>query len=210
MTKAQHEVCSQSGSLLGTSAVLRIGIAFGDRSDLGFFGVESFRRAVTLDLSPISPPTLQMSHNFTTSPAWLGRSIWRPLQPSGRVALGGRFLGLKPWAEFRSPCGGAKTKASTQECGLQPFLRSKIILNLTSRHSGLSPICALKGSVPNRSGLSHIGKLWGLSQGLSPIGIPNTRPDRSNWGQAKSRGFHVECRVRIVTLDLSPIKSLKE
>ena len=25
--------------------------------------------------------------------------------PSGRVALGGRFPGLKPWAEFCSPCG---------------------------------------------------------------------------------------------------------
>jgi hypothetical protein len=34
--------------------------------------------------------------------ALLGRSIWRP---TGRVALGGRFPGLKPWAEFCSPSG---------------------------------------------------------------------------------------------------------
>ena len=40
--------------------------------------------------------------NWTTEPtsALLGRSIWSPPSASGRVALGGRFPGLKPWAEF--------------------------------------------------------------------------------------------------------------
>jgi hypothetical protein len=38
--------------------------------------------------------------------ALLGRSIWRLLR--GRVALGGRFPGLKPWAEFCSPPSGHK------------------------------------------------------------------------------------------------------
>jgi hypothetical protein len=59
--------------------------------------------------------------------ALLGRSIWRP-SASGRVALGGRFPGLKPWAEFWSPCGAQK-RPQPKDCGRQPF-RSKIILNL--------------------------------------------------------------------------------
>ena len=70
--------------------------------------------------------------------ALLGRDL---APPSGRVALGGRFPGLKPglkpWAEFCRPFG-AQNKGLSPDCGLQP-VRSKMILSLSSRHSDLSP-----------------------------------------------------------------------
>src|SRR5450631_1078768 len=40
---------------------------------------------------------------------------------SGRVALGGRFPGLKPWAEFSSPCGAQNKGLSPRIVAYSPF-----------------------------------------------------------------------------------------
>jgi hypothetical protein len=40
---------------------------------------------------------------------------------SGRVALGGRFPGLKPWAEFCSPCGAQNKGLSPMIVAYSPF-----------------------------------------------------------------------------------------
>ncbi len=45
--------------------------------------------------------------------------------PSGHVALGTRFPGMKPWAEFRSPCGAQKQRPQPKVCGQQPFFEAK-------------------------------------------------------------------------------------
>jgi hypothetical protein len=55
---------------------------------------------------------------------------------SGRVALGGRFPGLKPWAEFCSPCG-AKNKGLSPRIVPDSSFGAKSSEALHSRLSGL-------------------------------------------------------------------------
>jgi hypothetical protein len=58
--------------------------------------------------------------NWTVGPRFRLVRTFDLAPPSGRVALGGRFPGLKPWAEFCSPFR-AQTRPQPKECGLQPF-----------------------------------------------------------------------------------------
>ena len=44
-------------------------------------------------------------YNWTIGPRFRLVRTFDLAPPSGRVALGGRFPGLKPWAEFCSPFG---------------------------------------------------------------------------------------------------------
>jgi hypothetical protein len=94
--------------------------------------------------------------------------------PSGRAALGGRFPGLKPWAEFRSPCG-AQNKGLNQ--GLWPTA-------LSSEQNHPKPYLAPFGAVPNLSTLTGVCPHSKISQGSVPNrggwrrSVANSRPQR--------------------------------
>ena len=60
-------------------------------------------------------------YNWTIGPRFRLVRTFDLAPPSGRVALGGRFPGLKPWAEFCSPCGAQNKGLSPRIVGLQPF-----------------------------------------------------------------------------------------
>jgi hypothetical protein len=63
----------------------------------------------------LAPIALQKSeyaigtcYNWTIGPRFRLVRTFDLAPPSGRVALGGRFSGLKPWAEYWSPVGAQK------------------------------------------------------------------------------------------------------
>jgi hypothetical protein len=134
----------------------------------------------------------------------VGRSSLAP--PSGRVALGGRFPGLKPWAEFRSPCGAKNKDLNPGIVADSPFLRSKIILNLTSRHSVLSP------NLTALTGVCRISKIPQLQLGSVPNrGIFNPWVRLSMDRGSPRRGYRTQPRVstlETLILTVRPHKAL--
>ena len=69
-----------------------------------------------------------MCDNWTIGPRFRLVRTFDLAPPSGRVALGGRFPGLKPWAEFCSPCGA-------QNKGLSPRIVAYSPLGAKSSYS---------------------------------------------------------------------------
>src|ERR1700736_5948931 len=84
-----------------------------------------------MKLAPVaaqkSECAIEACDNWTTEPtsALLGRSIWSPPSASGRLALGGRFPGLKPWAEFCSRCRAQNKGLSPRIVADSPFFGAK-------------------------------------------------------------------------------------
>jgi hypothetical protein len=102
--------------------------------------------------------------------------------PSGRAALGGRFPGLKPWAEFRSPCGAQNkglnqglwpTALSSEQNHPKPYLAPFGAVPNLSTLTGVCPHSKILqlGSVPNRGGWRRSVANSRPQRGLSPIAV---------------------------------------
>ena len=72
--------------------------------------------------------------NWTIGPRFRIVRTFDLAPPSGRVALGGRFPGLKPWAEFCSPCG-AENKGHNHRIVAYSPSEQNHPKPLSSRHS---------------------------------------------------------------------------
>jgi hypothetical protein len=68
-----------------------------------------------------SERTIGTCYNWTIGPRFRLVRTFDLAPPSGRVALGGRFPGLKPWAEFCSPCGAQNQGLSPRIVAYSPF-----------------------------------------------------------------------------------------
>ena len=82
--------------------------------------------------------------------------------PSMRVALGGRFPGLKSWAEFRRPSSGARNNGSVQGLWLAPFRAVPNSYNLeefVTRASG-NPRHSFHQCLLNKLVIWARGKRW--------------------------------------------------
>jgi hypothetical protein len=81
-------------------------------------------RAYQMKLAPVAAQKSECAigtcDNWTFGPRFRLVRTSDLAPPSGRVARGGRFPGLKPWAEFFSPFG-AQNKGLSPNGGLQRF-----------------------------------------------------------------------------------------
>jgi hypothetical protein len=102
-------------------------VAHARRKALEFEDLETARTAYfrrirysTQSFQPFQERTIGTCYNWTIGRRFPCRTF--DLAPlSGRVALGGRFPGLKPWAEFCSPCGAQNKGLSPRIVAYSPF-----------------------------------------------------------------------------------------
>jgi hypothetical protein len=110
------------------------------------FALKGQRRGYQMKLAPIAAQESECAigtcDNWTIGPRFRLVRTFDRAPPSGRVALGGRFQGLKLWAKSSSPCGAQNKDLQPKDCGLQPF-RSISSEASSSRHSDLSPRLAV-------------------------------------------------------------------
>ena len=121
------------------------------------------------------------NRNIGPRPALLGRSSG---PPSERVALDGRFPGLKAWLDFRSPPAGHKTRPQPRIVAYSPLFGAKSHPKPYLAPFGSVPhLSALTGSVPNHGGWGRSVANFRPQRGLSPIAVSVAhRSPKPNYG----------------------------